>query len=86
MKPRRTPTNPAFRSRAFCASVVECVYPKSLTSRLHRSMVRHGRRVGYEQVGRDPWQREGGLWPASEDELRDLQTLRDEQVGSEPPF
>lgn len=73
MKPRRTSKNPAFRAYAFGAVVCEWVWPQSSASRLHRYLSRHGRRFSYERIGTDPWQLEGGLWPASEAELAELE-------------
>jgi hypothetical protein len=76
MRPRRTPKSPAFRAHAFAASVAEGVWPACNPSRLHRSLIRHGRRVSYERIGTDHWQLEGGLWPASEAEIAELEACQ----------
>lgn len=60
--------NPAFRFRCFLASVSEGVWPGGFPSRVHRNQVRHGRRIGFERVATDAWQREGQLWPADEEQ------------------
>lgn len=67
----KTYPNPAFRSHAFTANVTEGVWPGGI-SRLHRNLVRHGRRVSYERLGTDPWQLQSGLWVATEPELAEL--------------
>jgi hypothetical protein len=78
MNPRRTPKSPAFRACAFYATVSEAVYPKCNPSRLHRYLLRHGLRVGYERLATDPWQ--GGLWPATEAELAELKACKNNQL------
>lgn len=73
MKPRRIPKNPAFRAHAFASMVSEGVWPGENPSRLHRNRVRHGQRVSYDRLAKDPWQK--GLWPETEEELAEYERL-----------
>lgn len=80
--------NPAFRAHCFLASVIEGVWPGAKPSRLHRNLVRHGRRVGYERIGRDPWQVLSGMWPATEEEAAEfeLRNSCSDLLGGDLPF